>query len=92
MTELYKASLWTLKALIFFFSWLWFGLMGVWDWAKGFGVVKDASGFLFPKIIIFLVGKHITPFPTWALLFIAFLPPPFVGLLYFLTIIIVLKQ
>lgn len=92
-SHLKEATIFTLALIAGFFRLLWFVIVALSDWLKGFASVDTwFFKFFLVKVVIILIGLIMTPFPFWVLVFLSFLPPPILAPLFFITLIIMLAH
>ncbi len=92
LSNLKEAFFWTLTFIMRISAGIGFGFAALWGWLSGFSEVTSVTSFVMPKISLVLIGKLLTPFPWWVLIALSFAPPPLVMTLFFVMIIVVLKQ
>lgn len=72
-----------------FFKFLWYGVIALSDWLKGFALVDEwMFTFFLPKLFIVLIGLLVTPLPLWLLVLLSFLPLGLTSGLIFLAFVL----
>lgn len=76
-----------------FFRYLWFCVIVLTDWLRGFSLVdKWVYVFFLPKVLVVVVGLLVTNIPLWLLIPFAFLPVQVVGPIFFIAFIVALAR
>lgn len=92
-STLKESAVWTLLLFLRFFQIIWFFIIALSDWMKGFALVdKWFFTFFLTKVAVVLIGLLVTPFPLWVLIPLSFLPPPILMTVFFVTLIAVLAH
>jgi hypothetical protein len=88
-----ESALWTFLIFKRFFQGVWFGIIALTEWLKGFSFIDQwFFTFLLPKLAIIFIGSLSTHIPLWILLIVSFMPIPIVGPLFFVAFIVMLAH
>jgi hypothetical protein len=88
-----ESTAWTFALFGRFLFIVWFGMIALTEWLKGFALVDKWFFTVFlGKVVIILVGMLMTSIPLWILFLISFLPVSVIGPLFFIAFIVMLSQ
>lgn len=88
-----ESTVFTFGLVRTFFKFLWYGMVALSDWLKGFTLINEwVFVFFLPKLFIVLIGLLVTPLPLWVLIPLSFAPPGAVGGVFFIAFIMAFAQ